>query len=171
MAVSSPASYRATAIRYHSFLLNSAIPCIQVLLCVSQIPLFHSHTNTNFSFPGFYCGQADHCELGMRFSINAPAAKDMAWRAIDTIGSTTATSVAMPMPSASIVPGTGSMNNGQCSCDCLCGVNAFPAGGGIGMMGGMPGMIPAASAPSMAGPISSGAAYGAAYSSGSGSWK
>jgi hypothetical protein len=97
----------------------------------------------------------------------------MAWREIDTIGGTTATSamsMSMPMsssmPSASIVPGTGMVNNGQCSCDCLCGVNAFPAGDGIGMIGGMPGMIPAASAPTMAGSVSSSQAY-----PGSGGWK
>jgi hypothetical protein len=79
----------------------------------------------------------------------------------------TTAATSMAMPSASIVPGTGMMNNGQCTCDCLCGVNAFPAGDGMGMMGGMPGMIPAASAPSMAAPVSS----SPAYSSGSGGWK
>jgi hypothetical protein len=80
---------------------------------------------------------------------------------------TSAMSVSSSMPSASIVPGMGTMSNGQCSCDCLCGVNAFPLGDGIGMMGGMPGMIPAASAPSLAGPMSS----SPAYSAGSGGWK
>lgn len=130
-----------------------------------------------------FCGQADHCQRGMRFSINAPNDKDMAWRAMDTIGGATTSSMMMSMPmsssktmsmpmssstttpmaSASIVPGMGTMNNGQCMCDCLCGVNAFPAGAGMGMMGGMPGMIPSSAAPSMAGAMASSAAYTSGY--------
>lgn len=101
----------------------------------------------------------------MRFSINAPGDKDMAWRALDTLSSTKTSSMAMA--TASVVPGMGTIMNGQCMCDCLCGVNAFPTGAGMGMMGGMPGMIPASSGPTMAIPMSS----GMAYTSGSGGWK
>ncbi|KAL8750605.1 MAG: hypothetical protein Q9184_006367 [Pyrenodesmia sp. 2 TL-2023] len=45
-------------------------------------------------------------------------------------------------PGSSMVMGTGSMENGQCSCSCLCGVAAFPAGAGVGMVGGLSGAVP-----------------------------
>ncbi|KAI4113933.1 MAG: hypothetical protein LQ345_005183 [Seirophora villosa] len=44
-------------------------------------------------------------------------------------------------PGNSMVLGAGSMNNGQCSCSCLCGTAAFPAGAGIGMYGGWSGAV------------------------------
>ncbi|KAL8668931.1 MAG: hypothetical protein Q9168_006457 [Polycauliona sp. 1 TL-2023] len=37
--------------------------------------------------------------------------------------------------------GAGTMQNGQCSCSCLCGVSAFPAGAGVGMVGGWSGSV------------------------------
>lgn len=92
----------------------------------------------------------------MRFSINAPTAKDSAWRLIDTVqnpqssnvalASSTA-SVAAPAASASagVVQGHGRSHNDTCSCSCFCGVGTFPAGAGIGMMGGVAGSIPVGS--------------------------
>ncbi|KAI4178944.1 MAG: hypothetical protein LQ346_007310 [Caloplaca aetnensis] len=46
-------------------------------------------------------------------------------------------------PGSSVVTGSGSMVNGQCGCSCLCGVAAFPAGAGMGMVGGLSGAVPA----------------------------
>ena len=117
----------------------------------------------------------------MRFSINAPGDKDTAWRAIDvesgssssvyssaawgssTTAATTYTA-SSSVATASVVPGWGTATNGQCACDCLCGADSFPAGAGMGMMGGWGGMIPASAAPSMA-PSSSAAAAVVAASS------
>ncbi|KAL8802687.1 MAG: hypothetical protein Q9182_003645 [Xanthomendoza sp. 2 TL-2023] len=46
-------------------------------------------------------------------------------------------------PGTNIVAGTGSMQaGGQCSCSCLCGTAAFPAGAGVGMYGGWSGAVP-----------------------------
>ena len=41
---------------------------------------------------------------------------------------------------ATLASGTGTQQGGECSCSCLCGVAAFPAGVGMGSFGGMPGM-------------------------------
>lgn len=106
-----------------------------------------------------YCGQSNHCEQGMRFSINALSAKDQAWRLIDTlqnpqsssaVSSTSLTSstsvVAPPAASSSsgVVQGSGWEGNQSCSCSCFCGSTTFPeAAQGVGMMGGLGGSIPA----------------------------
>ena len=45
----------------------------------------------------------------------------------------------MAMATPSLVQGTGTIVNGMCNCACLCGVNAFPAGDGIGSFGGLSG--------------------------------
>ncbi|GAD95504.1 serine-threonine rich protein, putative [Paecilomyces variotii No. 5] len=62
-----------------------------------------------------------------------------------------ATSAAVPPPAASssaasVAQGSGSLVNGggACDCSCLCGVSAFPAGAGLGMMGGLSGSMPLA---------------------------
>ncbi|KAL8934004.1 MAG: hypothetical protein Q9216_006120 [Gyalolechia sp. 2 TL-2023] len=44
-------------------------------------------------------------------------------------------------PGGSMVVGTGNMAGGQCSCSCLCGTAAFPAGAGVGMWGGYSGAV------------------------------
>ncbi|MCJ1388290.1 hypothetical protein MMC18_001136 [Xylographa bjoerkii] len=54
-----------------------------------------------------------------------------------TSHATTTTTMAMATPS--LVQGTGTVVNGMCNCACLCGVNAFPAGDGIGSFGGLSG--------------------------------
>ncbi|MCJ1420571.1 hypothetical protein MMC32_006929 [Xylographa parallela] len=65
-----------------------------------------------------------------------------------TSHATTATTMAMATPS--LVQGTGTIVNGMCNCACLCGVNAFPAGDGIGSFGGLSGMAPQAAILSVA---------------------
>ena len=43
---------------------------------------------------------------------------------------------------ATVVPGTGTDGQGQaCSCQCLCGMNAFPASAAVSNFGGFAGMI------------------------------
>ena len=54
-----------------------------------------------------------------------------------TTSHTTTTTMALATPS--LVQGTGTIVNGMCNCACLCGVNAFPAGDGIGSFGGLSG--------------------------------
>ncbi|MCJ1403148.1 hypothetical protein MMC11_006371 [Xylographa trunciseda] len=65
-----------------------------------------------------------------------------------TSHATTTTTMAMATPS--LVQGTGTIVNGMCNCACLCGVNAFPAGDGIGSFGGLSGMAPQAAIMSVA---------------------
>ena len=43
-----------------------------------------------------------------------------------------------PAQTGSVISGGA---GGQCACSCLCGTAAFPAGAGIGMYGGMPGLF------------------------------
>ncbi|KAL9108835.1 MAG: hypothetical protein Q9227_006492 [Pyrenula ochraceoflavens] len=123
-----------------------------------------------------YCRQKGHCGKGMAFSINPKGDKSQAAfkaAAIAQNGTASASaSAAAPPPSAaspppaaappaaappaaappaaassgSVVSGQGSTQNGQCTCSCLCGSSAFPAGAGMGMMGGMSGAMPAAAA-------------------------
>lgn len=108
---------------------------------------------------GMYCRQTGHCGKGMVFAINPTADKSFAafqQMAMQQNGTATgaasaaappASSAAAAAPpatssaSSSVVQGTGSMNGGQCTCSCLCGTNAFPAGAGIGAMGGLSGSI------------------------------
>ncbi|MCJ1315270.1 hypothetical protein MMC15_000586 [Xylographa vitiligo] len=56
-----------------------------------------------------------------------------------TMTTSHATSTTMAMATPSLVQGTGTIVNGMCNCACLCGVNAFPAGDGIGSFGGLSG--------------------------------
>ncbi|MCJ1290488.1 hypothetical protein MMC34_002026 [Xylographa carneopallida] len=63
---------------------------------------------------------------------------------------TTSHSTTMAMATPSLVQGTGTIVNGMCNCACLCGVNAFPAGDGIGSFGGLSGMAPQAAIMSVA---------------------
>lgn len=111
-----------------------------------------------------YCRQTGHCGKGMVFAINPTATKSFAAfqsMAIAQNGTGTASSSAAPPPassappaataaappaavssaSSSVVQGTGTMNGDTCSCSCLCGTDAFPAGAGVGMMGGYSGAI------------------------------
>ncbi|MCJ1283411.1 hypothetical protein MMC26_002739 [Xylographa opegraphella] len=69
-------------------------------------------------------------------------------RATATMTTSHATTMAMATPS--LVQGTGTIVNGMCNCACLCGVNAFPAGDGIGSFGGLSGMAPQAAIMSVA---------------------
>jgi plastocyanin len=65
-----------------------------------------------------------------------------------TSGSTATSSVAAvaAATSASVATGTGTLTSGgACSCSCLCGVADFPAGAGIGAMGGMGGKFSSSS--------------------------
>ena len=124
---------------------------------------------------GMYCRQKGHCGKGMAFSINPTADKSQAaFKAAAMAQNGTAAAAASPPPGAappaaapppasaaapppaassqaagSVVSGTGSMANGQCTCSCLCGVSSFPSGAGMGMMGGMSGAMPAAAAGNM----------------------
>ncbi|EEP80784.1 predicted protein [Uncinocarpus reesii 1704] len=45
-----------------------------------------------------------------------------------------------------VVPGSGNMGDGACSCSCLCGASEFPPGAGLGSTGGFGGSIPMAPA-------------------------
>ncbi|EED23712.1 serine-threonine rich protein, putative [Talaromyces stipitatus ATCC 10500] len=127
-----------------------------------------------------YCAQTGHCGQGMVFSINPTAAKSQAaflsaakaqngtsasgaagaagaassassGVALAGAASSSAAAISAATP-ASVAQGSGTMSNGGvCSCSCLCGAAQFPAGAGLGMMGGMGGelaMIAAAPAPS-----------------------
>jgi len=102
----------------------------------------------------FYCKQEDHCVAdGMVFTINPTAnMSEAAFIArAKSFGTTTTTAIAKPTATAmvstiaatpSIVAGTGTIVNGQCTCACLCGTNAFPQFAGVGAFGGLSGMAP-----------------------------
>jgi len=52
---------------------------------------------------------------------------------------------APPAEAGAMVPSVGQMQNGQCSCSCLCGVSSFPSEAqGINSFGGMSGAMPMA---------------------------
>lgn len=106
----------------------------------------------------FYCKQAGHCGKGMTFSINPTANKTQAMFQAMAIaqngtGSTagiaggssstaSASSASSTAVSGSTVSGSGSVIDGQCSCSCLCGTEAFPAAvQGVGAFGGMSGKL------------------------------
>lgn len=40
-----------------------------------------------------------------------------------------------------VVPGSGNMGDGACSCSCLCGASEFPPGAGMGSVGGLGGEL------------------------------
>ncbi|MCJ1473074.1 hypothetical protein MMC13_001724 [Lambiella insularis] len=104
----------------------------------------------------FFCEQMGHCGEGMVFTINPTANMTQAMfmsKAQALNGTKTSTTMAMApttlhtttsmptsMPTPSLVQGTGTIVNGMCECACLCGVNAYPAGDGIGSFGGLSGM-------------------------------
>lgn len=108
-----------------------------------------------------YCAQGTHCQKGMVFSVNPTADKSqemfkqMAMASGDGGdggggagggaggnmtggGNMTAPQLAQP----SIATGEGTQGDGgACSCACLCGKSAFPAGGGKEGWGGMSGRL------------------------------
>lgn len=110
-----------------------------------------------------YCRQTGHCGTGMTFSINPTSTKTQAAfmaAAIKQNGTSSATSwgsgtsgsagwgsgtsgsSSAAAPGATVVAGTGVDGTGAaCSCECLCGTNAFPPGSGIGAFGGIGGQI------------------------------
>lgn len=118
-----------------------------------------------------YCKQKGHCGKGMVFSINPTATKSqaaflaaaMAQNGTSTSASTgssagsassaaavmmgsSATSSAMAVAAtstaASVAMGSGTLTSGgACSCSCLCGAANFPAGAGLGAMGGWGGEL------------------------------
>lgn len=120
----------------------------------------------------FYCRQKAHCGKGMVFSINPTAGKTQAnfkELAIAQNGTgilppilggsaapapPAASTVVAPPPAATAVApaqggmatGIGQLENGQCSCSCLCGVASFPnpAIQGRGAYGGFAGAMPMA---------------------------
>lgn len=90
----------------------------------------------------------------MTFSINPTMTKtqaDFQMMAIQQNGTMSSSSTTMTPPTtgnvaapqSSVANGTGPVENGQCTCSCLCGTNAYAPGLGIGMMGGLGGMVPA----------------------------
>ncbi|KAL1965108.1 hypothetical protein VTN77DRAFT_6021 [Rasamsonia byssochlamydoides] len=123
-----------------------------------------------------YCRQTGHCGKGMVFSINPTATKTQAAFKAAAIaqngtasssssssaaGSASSAAAAAPAASsaamssssygsssgASVVQGSGTTSDGGvCSCSCLCGAAAFPAGAGIGAVGGWGGEISMVSA-------------------------
>jgi plastocyanin len=133
---------------------------------VSPPPLMLFQVNTTDPI-WMYCRQTGHCGKGMVFSINPTSTKTQAqFQALaisqngtasstSTGSSSSAVSVASPAAapppppaaappasssSGSVVQGSGSTSNaGVCDCSCLCGASAFPAGAGIGAVGGMSG--------------------------------
>lgn len=119
----------------------------------------------------FYCRQKAHCGKGMVFSINPTAAKTQAnfkELAIAQNGTgilppilggsaapapPAASTVAPAAPASTVAPapggmatGVGQIENGQCTCSCLCGVASFPnpALQGRGAYGGFAGAMPMA---------------------------
>lgn len=106
-----------------------------------------------------YCRQKGHCGKGMVFSINPTAEKSQAafkaaaiaqngtasssssnsaaGSASSSAAASAASSAAVAAGSSSVVQGSGTTSNGgTCACSCLCGAAAFPAGAGIGAVGG-----------------------------------
>lgn len=112
-----------------------------------------------------YCRQETHCGQGMVFSINPTEEKSHQLFMENALA--TAEDVAPPppppAPSSSAPPviigsssavaeppaatpdvaqGSGFMGTGDaCSCSCLCSAGGFPAGAGIGAVGGLGGML------------------------------
>ncbi|KUL84498.1 hypothetical protein ZTR_06159 [Talaromyces verruculosus] len=81
---------------------------------------------------------------GAAMGAGAAASSGSATSGSATSESTATSSVAAvaAATSASVATGTGSLTSGgACSCSCLCGVADFPAGAGIGAMGGMGGQM------------------------------
>ena len=122
---------------------------------------------------GFYCRQATHCGKGMVFSINPSSEKTHVQfkekavaqngngalppivggqpPAASSVPGAAPSNVAAPPPSQAqpgngMATGIGQVNNGQCTCSCLCGVASFPnpALQGRGAFGGMSGAMPMA---------------------------
>jgi plastocyanin len=106
-----------------------------------------------------FCAQTGHCGMGMVFAINPTAEESFdAFRvaamaqngtgastatasASGTSSSSSAVAVASQGTSAAVVLGTGVLSNSKaaCSCACLCGSADFPAGAGVGAVGGVGG--------------------------------
>ncbi|KAJ9247496.1 hypothetical protein C8Q69DRAFT_441521 [Paecilomyces variotii] len=82
-------------------------------------------------------------------SVAVAASSSVAVAASSSVAAV-ATSAAVPPPAssssaASIAQGSGTLvSGGACDCSCLCGISAFPAGAGLGMLGGMSGSMPLA---------------------------
>ena len=105
----------------------------------------------------FYCQQKGHCGKGMVFSINPTATKtqaDFQMMAIQQNGTSTTTTaisttttmasmmtttMAAPPSVTSVVTGSDTSGSGECSCQCLCGVDSFPSGTGLNSFGGFSG--------------------------------
>ncbi|KAH9908102.1 Cupredoxin [Xylariomycetidae sp. FL2044] len=111
----------------------------------------------------FYCKQANHCGMGMTFSINPTAEKTQAMfqamaiaqkgagagsaitgNATETVATSAAGAAATEAPAA-VSTGTGAIQGGACVCAVTCGVGSFPAveAQGLGAFGGMAGALPA----------------------------
>jgi plastocyanin len=132
---------------------------------VSPAPMLQFQVTTSTPI-WMFCAQTGHCGEGMVFSINPTAAKSQAAfeaaakaqngtttaagagaaaasaSSSATTGSTATSSVAAvaAATSGSVATGTGTLTSGgACSCSCLCGAADFPAGAGLGAVGGVGG--------------------------------
>jgi plastocyanin len=135
---------------------------------VSPAPMLQFQVTTSTPI-WMFCAQTGHCGDGMVFSINPTAAKSQAAfeaaakaqngtstgtagagaaaaaasaSGSATAGSTATSSVAAvaAATSGSVATGTGTLTSGGvCACSCLCGAADFPAGAGLGAVGGVGG--------------------------------
>lgn len=77
---------------------------------------------------------------GMGAGAAASSASATSGSAATSSAATSSVAAVAAATSASVATGTGTLTSGgACSCSCLCGVADFPAGAGIGAMGGMGG--------------------------------
>lgn len=95
-------------------------------------------------------GSMDSSMAGMAASSSAVAVAASSSVAVAASSSVAAVATSAAVPpaaasssAASVAQGSGTLvgGGGACDCSCLCGISAFPAGAGLGMVGGMSGEL------------------------------